>query len=182
MKRFCKKFSKNTHTQREREREREREKKKKKHSSTLIHDDFAWVAVQSRSLEQLMDQDSINIDNGENQANKRPWYWSRSRIRCLRINLHRGTQPSVCTVNDRPTFSRSFRPFPPFCRHDQFQLSAIPIGFTRFESRAPPIYPVGNARCEFEREEKGKREEEEETSRLSRRVFAVLIKILSSVT
>lgn len=26
---------------------------------------------QSRSLEQLMDQDSINIDNGENQANKR---------------------------------------------------------------------------------------------------------------
>ena len=62
------------HTHREREREREREKKKKKHSSTLIHDDFAWVAVQSRSLEQLMDQDSINIDNGENQANKRPWY------------------------------------------------------------------------------------------------------------
>lgn len=26
---------------------------------------------QNRSLEQLMDQDSINIDNGENQANKR---------------------------------------------------------------------------------------------------------------
>lgn len=26
---------------------------------------------QSRSLEQLMDQDSINIDNGENQVDKR---------------------------------------------------------------------------------------------------------------
>jgi len=26
-----------------------------------------------------MDQDSINIDNGENQANKRSWYTTRAR-------------------------------------------------------------------------------------------------------
>lgn len=32
----------------------------------------------SRSLEQLMDQDSINIDNGENQANKRSWCTTRA--------------------------------------------------------------------------------------------------------
>lgn len=39
----------------------------------------------SRSLEQLMDQDSINIDNGENQANKRSWYTTRARGYSVRI-------------------------------------------------------------------------------------------------
>lgn len=41
----------------------------------------------SRSLEQLMDQDSINIDNGENQANKRSWYTTRARGCGIRVCL-----------------------------------------------------------------------------------------------
>lgn len=44
---------------------------KKIEAGSICNDRYHRSAFQSRSLEQLMDQDSINIDNGENQVDKR---------------------------------------------------------------------------------------------------------------
>jgi len=63
----------------------------------------------SRSLEQLMDQDSINIDNGENQANKRSWRSTRvSRLQ----RPHLDVEPRRRDVDSARAIDRSMISIP----------------------------------------------------------------------